>query len=66
MKILEHILKTSEEDFDATEVQESDEVVDVILKAGGDASELLQPSEQALDFPAALVTTKGSAILRRF
>jgi len=63
-KLLERILKTSEENLDAAGVEESDVVFDEVLIAGGDAAELLQPGEQTFDLPASFVASQWSPVLR--
>ncbi len=53
--LLERILKTSEEDQDAGEVEEAEIVLDPVLVAYWDSPELREPGEEAFDFPATLV-----------
>ena len=44
------------EDREATELDKAQEIGRVILVARQDATKVLQPGEQPLDFPASLVT----------
>jgi hypothetical protein len=52
---LERILKTSEENQDASEVQEAEVVLDPVLVAHGDSPELGEPSKQPFNFPPPFV-----------
>jgi len=49
---LEPILKITQQDHDASEVQEAEVVLDPVLVAHRDSAELCEPGEQALDLPA--------------
>jgi hypothetical protein len=52
-----------QQDADASEVNEAEEVPWVSLVARDEAAEVVQPREQALDLPAALVAAKSAAVL---
>jgi len=52
-----------QEDDEASELQHAEEVGFVIFPAADESAEVVEPSEKALDFPAAAVATKFSAIL---
>ena len=49
---LEVVSKIPQHDFDASESDHTQEIVDVVLVAGNQAAKHLQPSEQTLDCPA--------------
>ena len=49
---LEVVSKIPQHDFDASESDHTQEIVDVVLVAGNQAAKQLQPSEQTLDCPA--------------
>jgi hypothetical protein len=53
---LEPISKSSEEDNEAGELDETEEVLGVVLPADQDAALPLYPSEEALDEPASRVS----------
>ena len=50
--VLEVVSKIPQHDFDASESDHTQEIVDVVLVAGNQAAKHLQPSEQTLDCPA--------------
>src|ERR1017187_1196201 len=52
-----------QEDDEAAELQHAEEVGFVIFPAADESAEVVEPSEEALDFPAAAVATKFPAIL---
>ncbi len=54
---------SSEEQNEAAEVDEAEEVFGVALVADGDAAEALEPREEALHLPAALVSAEGAKVL---
>ena len=53
----------AQQNLDAAEVDEAEVVFGVVLVAGEDAPEVLQPGVEAFYLPAAAVATKDSAIL---
>ena len=55
-RILEPISKSSEEDNEARELDESEEVLGVILPANEDAALPLDPRKEAFDEPTSHVT----------
>ena len=50
--LVEVVSKIPQHDFDASESDHTQEIVDVVLVAGNQAAKHLQPSEQTLDCPA--------------
>ena len=52
-----------QEDDEAAELQHAEEVGFVIFPAADKSAEVVQPSEEALDFPAAAVTTQFPTVL---
>ena len=55
----------SQNDTHATQMYEGEEVFDVIFVAGHQAAEVVQPSEQSLDFPSMSVPAQRSTVLSR-
>ncbi len=55
----------SEGDEDASEVDEAEKVFEAALIAGHQAAEVMQPGEQALDFPAPPVAPQLPSVLVR-
>lgn len=53
----------AQEDHDAAEVYEAEEVLGLVLPAQGQSAPTLQPREEPLDLPSALVTTQRSPVL---
>ena len=53
-----------EEDLGARQLQEAEEVGDVVFPAGDQASRVVEPGEEALDFPAPPIAAERTAILR--
>ncbi len=53
-----------QEDDSASELNHPEEILWVIFPANDDATKVMKPSEQALDFPAAAVTTQTATVLR--
>jgi len=60
---LQAISKMSEQDDDAPELEHAEEVLKVVLVADDQASEILEPGEEALDFPTSPVSSKRSSVL---
>src|SRR6266436_3408453 len=52
-----------QEDDEAAELEHTEEVGLMIFPTADEAAEVVEPSEEALDFPAAAVTTKFTAVL---
>jgi hypothetical protein len=55
--------KLAQQHDDAAEMHEAEVGVGLVLPASGDASELLEPSEESLDLPTPLVTAQRPSIL---
>src|SRR5262245_5898458 len=53
-----------EKDDSASELNHPEEILWIVFPANDDATEIMKPSEQALDFPTAAVTTQAAAVLR--
>ena len=53
----------SHEDDEAAELEHAEEVGFVIFPAADESAEVVEPSEEALDFPAAAVATEFAAVL---
>ena len=54
-----------QEDDGTSELNHPEEILWVIFPANDDTTKIMKPSEQALDFPAASVTTQYATVLRR-
>jgi hypothetical protein len=54
----------TKQDADAAQVNEADVVVDPVLSAGDDPSEVVEPGHLALHLPAAAASPQRSAVLR--
>ena len=54
-----------QEDDGTSELNHPEEILWVIFPANDDATKIMKPGEQALDFPATPVTTQDAAVLRR-
>ena len=54
-----------QEDDSASELNHPEEILWVIFPANDDATKVMKPSEQALDLPAAAVTTQTATVLSR-
>src|SRR5215510_4488003 len=54
----------AEEDFGAGEVQEAEKVLDVAFPARDEATGVVEPGKETLDFPAAFGAAHRPAILR--
>jgi hypothetical protein len=52
-----------QEEYEATELQHAEEIGFVIFPAADESAEVVKPSEEALDFPAAAVATQFPAVL---
>ena len=52
----------SHEDDEAAELEHAEEVGFVIFPAADESAEVVEPSEEALDFPAAAVATEFAAV----
>ena len=63
---LEPISKSPEEDDEASELDEAEEVLRVILPSDEDPALPLNPGEEALDEPASSVSAEAATILRRW
>ena len=55
-----------QEDDEAAEMKHTEEVGLVILPAGNETAEVVEPGEEALDFPAAAVAAQFAAVLGVF
>ena len=55
-----------QEDDGASKLNHPEEILWVIFPANDDATKIMKPCEQALDFPAATVTTQYATVLRAF
>src|SRR3974377_493194 len=53
-----------EQELQARQVGEAEEVLDVVFPAGDEASEVVHPGKQPLDFPAPAIATQRSSVLR--
>jgi hypothetical protein len=62
--LLEPISKSPEEDDEAGKLNETEEVLGVIFPALENAALPLDPSEEALDKPAPLVSAEPAPVLR--
>jgi hypothetical protein len=56
----------SGEDDEAAELEHAEEVGFLMFPAADESAEVVEPSEEALDFPAAAVTTEFAAVLSAF
>src|SRR5579862_7466682 len=56
----------SGEDDEAAELEHAEEVGFLMFPAADESAEVVEPSEEALDFPAAAVTTEFAAVLGAF
>ena len=63
-KLLEPISKLPEQDNEASELNESEEVLGVVFPTDEETALPLDPGEEALDEPAPRVTAEPSSILR--
>ena len=54
-----------QEDDGTSKLHHPEEILWVVFPANDDATKIMKPREQALDFPASPVTTQYTAILRR-
>jgi hypothetical protein len=54
-----------EQDLHATEAHHAEEVLDVVLPAGDQPTEMMEPGKQSFDSPTSVVAAQGAAILRR-
>src|SRR5580658_2332159 len=54
----------SDEDERASEVDESEEVLDVVFPSRNQAAVVVHPCEEPLDFPAPAVSAQGAFVLR--
>jgi hypothetical protein len=54
-----------QEDHSASELHHPEEILWVVFPANDDATKVMKPSEQALDFPAAAITTQTATVLSR-
>src|SRR2546426_5024592 len=52
-----------QQDDDATELDEAQEVGNFVFVTSNQSAEVLKPSEQALDFPAAAIAPQRTAVL---
>src|SRR5712691_5533595 len=52
-----------QKDNDTGELDQADVVLDVVFVTNHQAAEVVEPSEQPLDFPPALEATQGSTVL---
>src|SRR5579864_4017813 len=52
-----------QEDHSTCELNHPEEILWVVLPASDDATIIMEPSEQALDFPATTVSAQGAAVL---
>ena len=55
-----------QQDQHAAELDHGEEVGGVPFPSRGESAEVLQPSEQSFDFPAAQIATQWSAVLSSF
>jgi hypothetical protein len=62
----EAISKTVEQDAHASELEHADEVLDVAFPSGHEAPRVVEPGEEALDDPPALIAAEHPPILRRW
>ena len=61
---LEGISQMPKENHCACEVQKAGEISGTPLISGDEAARVLQPREEAFDFPATFVAAQGASILR--
>ena len=52
-----------QEDHSACKLNHPEEILWVVLPANDDATIIMEPSKQALDFPATTVAAQGAAVL---
>jgi hypothetical protein len=52
-----------QEDYSASKLNHPEEILCVVFPANDDATIIMEPSKQALDFPAATVATQGATVL---
>src|SRR5206468_9880748 len=52
-----------QQDHDATELDETQKIRNLVFMTGDQSAEVLKPSEQALDFPAAAIAPQRTAVL---
>src|SRR5206468_1602201 len=52
-----------QQDHDATELDETQKIRNFVFMTGDQSAEVLKPSEQALDFPAAAIAPQRTAVL---
>ena len=57
------VSEIAEHDFDAAEADHGEEVLDVVLPAGDEAAEVVQPGEEPLDLPASPVAAQRATVL---
>jgi hypothetical protein len=55
----------SQEDNSASELNHPEEILWVVFPANDNATKVMEPSEQAFDFPATPVAAQNTAVLRR-
>ncbi len=60
---LQPILRMSPKDYAAAELEHDEEIGFVKLPAGDEAAEVMEPGEEAVDFPAAAVATQFTTVL---
>ena len=65
IQLLEAISKSLEEDDEASELDEAEEVLGVILPAHKDAALPLDPGEEAFHHPPSGVSSESAPVLRR-